>query len=190
MIEYFFPTPIYYTICNQEEISKIDNEIEKYESTFDKETLINPWGDTGLTNFRYGPYHHTLNEIPTLKNKILNCSREFLTQLSIKCVNIKIAESWINYSLSCGFQNYHMHDGYDISGVYFYKSSTEDGDLIFLNPSLVSRFHKITSKEFSKISYTPEIGKLILFPSFLEHAVGINLSSSTRVSISFNVTVE
>jgi uncharacterized protein (TIGR02466 family) len=190
MIEYFFPTPIYFKVLNDEDVAVVSNEIEKYESTLDKETLINPWGDTVLTNFKYGPYDHTLDQIPILKSKILDYSRDFLEQLAVNYLNINIAESWINYSVKGGFQNYHMHDGYDISGVYFHKTNSKDGDLVFLNPSPVNRFHKITSAEFSKISYVPEVGKLILFPSFLEHAVSINNSDSNRVSISFNITIE
>ena len=33
----------------------------------------------------------------------------------------------------------------------------------------------------------PEEGRLIMFPSWLEHSVGQNLSDSLRISLSFNI---
>jgi uncharacterized protein (TIGR02466 family) len=189
MVEFFFPTPIYYYVFEPDVISLIDCEIAEYESTIDKQKLINPWGDTVLTNFRYAPYNHSLNSLPNLKNKIIECSSQYLDQLSINYKSIDISESWINYSANGGMQNFHLHDGYDISGVYFYRTNAKDGDLVFINPSLVNRFHKITSSNFSKISYRPEIGKLIIFPSFLEHSVNINTTDSLRISISFNARI-
>lgn len=190
MIEHFFSTPIYYCVFNEEEILSINQEIKKYEFTLDKGTLMNPWGDTVLTNFKYDSYDHTLDYLPTLKNKILNSISEYIQQLSIKYSLIEISESWINYSHYGGMQNYHMHDDYDISGVYFHETTGADGDLIFLHPSLVNRFHKITAAISSKITYKPEIGKLILFPSFLEHSVGLNPTTSIRTSIAFNVRIK
>ena len=190
MIEHFFSTPIYYCVFREEEIFSINQEIKKYESKIDREKFTNPWGDTVLTNFKYDPYDHTLDHLPFLKNKILNSVSEYIQQLSINCSKFEILESWINYSHQGGMQNYHIHDGYDISGVYFYQTTGTDGDLIFLHPSLVNRFHRITSAISPKIAYSPEVGKLILFPSFLEHSVGINMTDSVRVSIAFNVRVE
>ena len=190
MIELFFPTPIFYHTFSQLEIEEINNEVLIYENTVDKNKLVNPWGDTVLTNFIYGPHPHSLEKLPTLKNKIITCSKQFLKYLSVNYSDIDISESWINYSSKGGMQNFHLHDGYDFSGIYFYKTSTDDGDLVFQSPSLVNRFHKLTSANFSKISYRPEVGKLIIFPSFLEHSVCINTTDSMRVSIAFNARIK
>ncbi len=190
MIEYFFPTPVYFDIFAETDVQEIQLELQNYEQSLEKKKLCNPWGDTVSTNFIYGPYDHTLDNLPTLREKIMECVSEYLTGINVTHSEIVIKESWINYSSKGGFQNYHIHEGYDVSGVYFCKTNNQDGDLVFLNPSLMNRFHKITSIEFSKISYTPEVGKLILFPSFLEHSVGINFTDSERVSISFNILVK
>jgi uncharacterized protein (TIGR02466 family) len=189
MLEFFFPTPVYYTVFNLDDISLINTEVSEYETSVDQKKLVNPWGDTVLTNFKYGPYDHTLDHLPFLKNKILNSIKDYTEQLSVKYSSVEIIESWINYSRHGGMQNYHLHEGYDISGVYFHQTSGTDGDLIFLHPSLINRFHKITTNIESKISYTPEKGKLILFPSFLEHSVSINNTDLTRISIAFNARI-
>jgi len=190
MIEFFFPTPIFYHTFDQVEIDEINKEILIYENTIDKNNLVNPWGDTVLTNFIYGSPQYSLEKLPTLKKKITTCSKQFLDHLSVHYTDIDILESWINFSSKGGMQNFHLHDGYDFSGIYFYKTNTADGDLVFQNPSLVNRFHKLTAGNFSKISYKPEVGKLIIFPSFLEHSVCINTTDSTRVSIAFNARIK
>jgi uncharacterized protein (TIGR02466 family) len=77
----------------------------------------------------------------------------------------------------------------DLSGVYYHQTTNNDGDIVFRNPSLVNRFHKLTYNIGNSVNYTPEVGKILLFPSFLEHAVFHNNSDDKRISISFNVTV-
>lgn len=189
MIEFFFPTPIYYHIFDDTEIVLIHKEIHKYDSSIDKKRLINPWGDTVLTNFMYGHYDHSFRYLPILEGKIINCLKEYLNFLKINFSKIDIVESWINYSYQGGYQNFHMHDGYDISGIYYYQTNGVDGDLFFIHPSTMNRFHKITSQIDPKITYKPEVGKLLLFPSFLEHSVGINSSNSVRISLAFNAKI-
>jgi uncharacterized protein (TIGR02466 family) len=182
--EYFFPTPIYFTIL--ENIIEIDLEFEHYLKTLDKNSLTNPWDDTVKTNFFYGPANNSLDNFPVLTSKIIENVNVFLNNLGVNG-SPKIIESWINLSDKFGYQNYHIHDGYALSGVYYYQTNGNDGDLVFSNPSLVNKFHPITSRIDHKIIYKPEKGKLIIFPSFLEHAVLYNSTESIRISLSFNI---
>ena len=38
-------------------------------------------------------------------------------------------------------------------------------------------------------SITPKAGTLVLFPSYLEHKVGENLSNEERIVVSFNISL-
>lgn len=188
-VENFFPTPLYYCFAVEKEKDIIDNEIQIYIDNIDKNSLVNPWLDTVKTNFRYGRYDHSINHIPSLKHFILYHAAQYINQLSLTYLP-EITESWINFSEKHGFQHFHLHDGSDISGVYFFRTNTEDGELVFNHPSLANRFHKLTSKINNRISYSPEPGKLVLFPGFLEHSVFLNRTNDVRISLSFNIDLK
>jgi len=186
-VEYFFPTPIYFAIV--ENIDSIQKEVSEYVSTLHGARLVNPWGDTVSTTFKYGNYEHVLSETPILLEEIKKHCREFLIRLNYSNLNINVRESWCNIGGEHSFQHYHLHGDSDMSGVYYHQTSGDDGDIVFRNPSLVNRFHKLTYNIDNAVNYKPEVGKILLFPSFLEHAVFHNNTCHKRISLSFNITL-
>jgi uncharacterized protein (TIGR02466 family) len=62
------------------------------------------------------------------------------------------------------------------------------------NPNVISR-ERITSSdkrtEFNQnvAQIKPQEGDLLLFPAYLPHSVGMNLSDEDRIVISFNVDI-
>jgi uncharacterized protein (TIGR02466 family) len=105
----------------------------------------------------------------------------------------EIMNSWINFSDKGDFQYEHSHETpkYSdtecyLSGAYFYKTNGHDGDLSFVSPNILNRTElDIFTK--SQAVHKPIVGKLLLFPSWLCHRVGLNTTDSQRISISFNV---
>lgn len=186
-IEYFFPTPIYFSFANN--LNIIQEEVENYLKTIESINLTNPWGDTVQTTFKYGVYDHILDQTPLLQEEIKSHCANFLSNLRHQYSNISIKESWLNISSKNNFQHYHLHDDNDLSGVYYYQTNGNDGDIVFSNPSLVNKYHKITSNIDKTIKYKPEVGKIILFPSFLEHAVFHNTTDNQRISVTFNIKI-
>lgn len=185
-IEYWFSTPIYVTMLNSNDIEVCHSELSIIIESY-QDKLSNPWGDTVKTNFNYNGSNHVLNGTET--NKIFtNKCNEFLHLLHNDSI-IKIKESWFNISDKRDFQHFHIHDNYDVSGVYFFQTDGNDGDLVFNNPSLINRYHKLTANIEPKVNYKPETGKLILFPSFLEHGVFHNTSENKRISFAFNAKI-
>ena len=53
-----------------------------------------------------------------------------------------------------------------------------------INSDIINEYNKFTSAD---ISVEPELGKLIIFPSWLVHYVQNNLDDSDRISIAFNI---
>ncbi len=188
-VEYFFPTPIYFSMVKN--LDLIQQEMSNYVSNLDRgANLANPWGDTVQTTFKYGNYEHVLSSTPALLEEIKNHCNEFLVRLKHFNLNARIKQSWCNFGDQNSFQHYHIHGDSDISGVYYYQTSGDDGDIVFRNPSLVNRFHKLTYNIDNSVNYKPEVGKIILFPSFLEHAVYSNNTSHQRISVSFNISLD
>ena len=84
------------------------------------------------------------------------------------------------------------------SGTYYLKGveSGAEGNIVFKNPvnidyhmpstKTVEQFTNITSGSYSE---QPEKGKLVLFPSWLEHYVEPNLTNENRISLSFDTKI-
>jgi ectoine hydroxylase-related dioxygenase (phytanoyl-CoA dioxygenase family) len=58
---------------------------------------------------------------------------------------------------------------------YICNVASECGDLFF------------TKGGQDDLAITPEVGKMVLFPSFLKHGVQTNKSNQNRISLAFNL---
>ena len=86
----------------------------------------------------------------------------------------------------------HNHPGGWISGVYYPQvpaAIERAGSLSFRDPILARTFTRsfYRNVQAEVASVLPEVGKLIMFPSWCEHHVGPNLTDEERIAISFNI---
>lgn len=98
-----------------------------------------------------------------------------------------IRKSWLCQNPPNSYTHVHDHTHTDISGVFYFKTNENDGDLFFLSPSYIS-----TSYCFQNLSdrfvVKPKIGKLVIFPSWVLHGVKTNLTDDTRISLAFSIS--
>jgi uncharacterized protein (TIGR02466 family) len=102
--------------------------------------------------------------------------------------NPYISSLWANVHKKGGFNHVHIHPGSCFSGTYYLKCSDLSGKLIFSDPrhgAEMSEYHNII--ENTNYSFTPKVGSLFIFPSWLPHYVEQNLDFDDRISVSFNV---
>ena len=113
--------------------------------------------------------------------------------LRIKSQNeIYITQSWANTARTNQFHPKHKHPNSIISGVIFVTGKEGDG----LPPLRFHRTHDLIPlafqyEELNDLNseckwFEPIQGKLILFPSLVEHDVEKNTSDKDRTTISFN----
>jgi len=107
-----------------------------------------------------------------------------------------ITQSWLNITKPAEYHHEHSHQNSIISGV-FYVSTEEDDKIRFTDPNVkIKELIKIEQKEWNLWNspnwYIPSItNELLLFPSWLNHAVESNEQATTdRISISFNTFVK
>lgn len=189
MIEHWFSVPIFFkdfddTIFHQE----LDDAISNVNIQ-SAETL---WNDTVQTSFTYSDKNNLLDTCPKLSSVICNSLLEYLNLFELKNANgIHITESWANITEKGQFQHYHDHAGDDISGVFYHQStnSADEGELVFKSPSPGIAQSRLMSGQPNKVYYPPKKGRLMLFPSVLEHAVLPNKTNFKRISISFNASI-
>ena len=121
--------------------------------------------------------------------------REFMDALGYNPDCYIEITSWLQLNNPNSYFHRHEHYGAIVSGVVYLQTPENCGDITFFNPIEVRKqnrafFYKLNSPNpygDINIEYTPTKGKMILFESWLQHAVGFNRSTENRISISFNV---
>ena len=78
---------------------------------------------------------------------------------------------------------------------YYIKTNEDSGHIKFFDPKEVKTMYSPTLGELNDLSTNivrikPEEGKLLLFPSYLHHAVEENISDEDRIVISFNLDIK
>lgn len=135
-----------------------------------------------------------LPQMQPLVNEINNRLEQLRNVVNfIDEVVLKIESMWININHRYSYNSLHIHPNSYISGVYYVKTPENSGELVLRNPSNIQSMFTPSSviksfNEFnsSKWTISPEVGKLVLFPSWIEHEVTQNLSNEDRISIAFN----
>ena len=85
-----------------------------------------------------------------------------------------------------------------LSGVYYVRSNEQSGRIRFRDPRAGKRMdpwpvaadEEADQRHWDRVHYKPVAGRLIMFPSWLEHDVEPNMSDEERISISFNMRLE
>jgi len=106
---------------------------------------------------------------------------------TVRPFTYKITSSWMTLNKKDSYAVIHSHGRSDISGVYYFKTNGEDGDIFFESPNKVIHTSYVFSHFGRSWSHKPQVGKIILFPGWLEHGVATNHTDNDRVSISFNI---
>ena len=129
----------------------------------------------------------------TLKEIIIGSLSEFRS--ISKNVSI-IIEGWKNINAPGDFNVKHDHPRSNLSGVLWIKTPKNSGNLVFTSPQLFNKFQelynytdefKYDTKSYMTYYFPPTEGRILLFPSSLEHEVEENKSDEDRISYSFNI---
>ena len=110
---------------------------------------------------------------------------------------LAIESFWVNINPKFAYNALHDHPQSTLSGVYYVRANEQSGSLRFRDPWAAKRMcpwpvgpdGKRDQRHWDRVNYKPLPGRLIMFPSWLEHDVEPNLSDEERISISFNMEV-
>ena len=180
MIHNLFPIPV--------GIYKLDRDLTERELDFIKgqETRPNMGNVTSKDN-------------TILRNRALTKLRDFI-ESSVSDyfnsvynpkhkVNLRITQSWCNYTEPGQWHHKHAHPNSFVSGVFYPQANRETDKIYFYR----SGFQQIKLPPENWNVWNSEswwfeagTGDLILFPSSLEHMVETVQGDQTRISLSFN----
>ena len=196
----YFPTLVYqYDVENSEELNRILLDLTYAER--DTGIAVNKSNTAGLgswhsatglhKNSAYGPF---LNEVNAALGRIseeLSYSTEQM---------LKVTSMWSIINPPGNGNRAHIHPGSLWSGVYYVQASDSGGKIEFIDPrtALIMNQPKYGDKKkrprdcWTKVTFKPVAGRMLIFPAWLYHGVDPNTSKKTgragdRVIMSFNV---
>ena len=180
MIHNLFPIPV--------GIYKLDRDLTEKELDFIKGQETRP----NMGNL-------TSKDNTILRNRALTKLRDFI-ESSVSDyfnsvynpkhkVNLRITQSWCNYTEPGQWHHKHAHPNSFVSGVFYPQANRETDKIYFYR----SGFQQIKLPPENWNVWNSEswwfeagTGDLILFPSSLEHMVETVQGDQTRISLSFN----
>jgi len=198
MIEQLFATPVYHHTISPNELKLVSGEIEKALPNIRQSDLTNPWLDSVKTTFKYDGTNNDLakHDLQALQELVFEHIGVYLEQLKIQSpVEVHLTESWFNFGGRGAYQSVHSHNTSTLSVVYYHQTNEQDGDICFRSPCAVhicfplwKLAKTISTKE--AVVYAPQVGKLLIFPSYLLHSVFENTTEHERISVAINFKVE
>ena len=182
MIEKVFSTPLYSTISENNDIqNEIGACIDKVNFQY-----IEKWGKThkiSIVDAEDVIGHYELDHFKKFLNENIV---EYCKQIGFQPKEKYRLQSWFAKFNKDDYGHIHNHGHADISGVYYYKTNGDDGDLAFYTPVINSETSTVFNVDTTWI-HKPVVGKLIMFPGYLKHGIFRNTTTSERISLSFNI---
>ena len=200
--EMYFPTMVFNIMCTgHEALNRYLLELIYAEREWDLEGIER-------SNFRgLGGWHiHTaLHKEPGYKpltDRIDQAGRRISRVLGYHSERrLNIGTMWSIINPPSSSNETHIHPGCLWSGVYYVHMPDAAGDIEFIDPRTPHVMNqpsfqpgkKRSRENWTKVRYSPDPGKMLLFPSWLYHGVEPNLFGKSgkegdRVVISFNLS--
>jgi len=194
-IQGWFPTPIYYNY-----VTDLDTVQRSFDVVFadlkarDQFQRVKQWNDRSqlLSDNTFTRNLFTDYNLTEFQQQLFGHVEQFVLEMGLmggKIPRYAVTTAWMTITPKGHQSHVHSHGPADISGVYYYQTNGHDGSIFFQNPNnrLLERTRVFYDSAYKHISYAPEIGKLLLFPGWLEHGTAENKTDHERVSVSFNI---
>ena len=191
-----FPTPVFH--FRVENYQKLNTELENYILNLRKKD------EKGQKKSNAGGWHShnfDLNNDNTAK-KFAKISEEFYKKVIINEMGwkydsnkVKMEAMWSIINKKGSFNIQHNHANAYLSSAYYVRYPEKSGSIKFFDPREQKNIRYPKIKNYTDISaviteITPKEGDLLIFPSYLYHSVGENLSKDDRIIVSFNIDID
>lgn len=200
--EFYFPTPIYYRdlpdapSLNADLLRLIRAERAADADGIERSNVAALGGWHSKTDLNLRPEYRAF------------CSRLIRTASEISDANgyhpgweLAIDNMWAIINPPGSFNRSHIHPGVLWSGVYYVAAPPENaGRIVFTDPRTANLMAAVryapdrqrSAENWSEVFFHPIPGRMLLFPSWLYHAVEANTAqaagaASERVILSFNL---
>ena len=109
--------------------------------------------------------------------------------------SVDIEGMWSIINKKGSFNIQHNHPNSYLSSAYYVRHPEKSGSIKFFDPREQKSIRSPKIKNYGELSAAtveiePKEGDLLIFPSYLYHAVAENLSEENRIIVSFNVDIK
>ena len=137
------------------------------------------------------PDFDALPTTPTILESIVYNCKQYMTAVGNELATATVRTAWFTRTKPGEYAHVHKHVPLsDISGVVYTDCDPTQGDIFFPRPWRELDMTVWLKHMPDHFQESPTPGKIIIFPSWLEHGVRTNTSDADRYSYSFNATVE
>ena len=191
----YFPQPIFhYELDNykrhNEELSKYIYDLQKKDPDGVARSNQGGWHSKpfNLKDKENAPFKFFID----IQRYVADTFKEYGWKYEPKKVNL--TEMWAIINKKNNFNLEHTHPNNYLSAAYYVKAPDNCGSFKVTNPNLISRERITASEKNTEFNQNiaqikPKEGDLLLFPAYLPHSVGMNLSEEDRIVISFNIDI-
>lgn len=135
---------------------------------------------------------HRREEFQELISCVNHATKSILQFLRIDQEAFEITGCWATVLAKGASHRVHSHPNNFLSGVYYVRIQPGADTINFHDPrrqTYVIRppVTELTAENTDQVVTKVSSGTLLMFPSYVEHSVDINMSAEERISISFNV---
>jgi hypothetical protein len=134
-----------------------------------------------------------IHETPLFKQFVLNCLQAHLVKINCPVPyssdDIIFMSSWFTDTKHLEYAHNHDHCEADVAGAFWLETSGDgtDGKFKMQNPLTLLATTQYTRHLADELHIPAQKGAMILFPGWVSHSVGTNVSGARRISISFNI---
>ena len=190
-----FPDPIFhYKLENYKQINKeLLNyilELQKKDKKGNNRSNRGGWHSPNFDLVNPGPPINFINSFKDFLKHIIEdeIGWEYIPNKQ------RVVAMWAIINKKNSYNVKHNHQNCYLSSAYYIKKPENSGDITFYDPkeSKTYRFPEVekhTNYSAESVTIKPEEGDLLIFPSYLYHDVGVNLSDKERIVVSFNIDI-
>ena len=191
-----FPDPIFhYKLENYKQINKeLLNYIFELQKKDKKGNIRSNRGGWHSPNFDLvnpGPPINFINNFKNFLKQIMEneFGWEYIPNKQ------RIVAMWAIINKKNSYNVLHNHQNCYLSSAYYIKKPKNSGHLTFFDPKEAKTYRfpeveKHTPYSAESVTIEAEEGDLLIFPSYLYHDVGVNLSDEERIVVSFNIDID
>ena len=178
--------------------STYPNFNEHKQQFLDRVTAFKETNSDGISKSNINGYQSPMNltneeDMAPLFEFVAQMAQKAIFDLQFVNCDVYLTASWVNFNDSRNqYIAEHVHQD-TFSGVFYLQIPEKSGKLVLVNPGLnplwqgamlVDKKNKFNA---DRLRIEPKEGQVLLWPSYLTHAVEPNDHDETRISVAFNV---
>ena len=186
-VEYWWPQPIWFDTLTGLDFHGMSDRCLEMEKQSPGVIISNDGGwQSDPMDISGAPDFKDLYDAIMSKSQELSVSQGDHFQLHMNA-------AWFNINRGRDRNRPHVHPFAQISGVVYLKASRDSGSIEFFRPDCQKHYYNGYTVPWNhalsgaSIRYQAEIGKIVMFPAWLEHGVTESNDDQARISLAFNL---